>query len=213
MAVRPVFEVISYKPFYRKVSTEFVYCSGFSMAQRQRCVDNLHSAWLEKNNGRILEVSRASRERLGQGLSAFCLKVPFTNGGETTVECLFQGSKCFEKGGPYTDLYYTTSKEAKQDPRLKESGNLVKFSLQGRDFPLDPPTYFYDWLYINALNLDKKIHNELLSYDAFTDIMFNPEKQINCQAEAVAIFVGLSRYGLLEKALESKESFLDVVFG
>ena len=213
MASRPVFEAILQKPFYKKVDTEFTYCSGFSMAQRQRSVENLHNAWMNKNNGRILEVSRASKETLGQGLSAFCLKVPFKSGGETTVECLFQGSKCFENGGPYTDLYTKTSKEAKQDPRLKESGNLVKFSLDGRDFPLDPQTYFYDWLYINALNLNKNLHKEILTYDAFTDIMFNPEKQLNCQAEAVAIFVGLSKSGLLEKALENKDSFLDVVFG
>ena len=112
----------------------------------------------------------------------------------------------------YTDLLKKNSKEAKRDPRLRESGALTGFSLCGVDFPLEPKTYFYDWLYVNALNMNTSLHEELLTYDAFTDIMFNPQKQINCQAEAVAIFVGLYRSGKLKEALTNKNSFREVVF-
>ena len=35
---------------------------------------------------------------------------------------------------------------------------------------------FYDWIYINALYKNKEIFNELIKYNAFTDIEFNPNK-------------------------------------
>ena len=109
--------------------------------------------------------------------------------------------------------YPKTPKEAKQDPRLRESGNLKCFIKEGYQYPLNPPTYFYDWIYINALAGCPQLHNAILKYEAFTDIMFNPSKQINCQAEAVAIFAGLKRTGRLEDALRSREQFLAEVFG
>ena len=53
---------------------------------------------------------------------------------------------------------------------------------------------------------------QLLSYDAFTDIMFNPQKQNNCQAKSVAIFVSLYKAGRLEEALKDRTGFLEVVY-
>ena len=61
-----------------------------------------------------------------------------------------------------------------------------------------------------ALN-PKPIFN-VLCYDAFTDIEFNPQKSINCQAEAVAIYVSLHRQGLLNEALKGKDEFLEIVY-
>ena len=42
---------------------------------------------------------------------------------------------------------------------------------------------------------------------------FNEKKSINCQAMAAAIYVGLVKSSMLEKALLSKESFLSIVYG
>ena len=36
----------------------------------------------------------------------------------------------------------------------------------------------------------------LLGYDAFTDIEFNPEKSVSCQAAAAALLTGLNLGGL-----------------
>lgn len=47
----------------------------------------------------------------------------------------------------------------------------------------------------------------VLSYDAFTDIEFNPQKSLNCQAAAAARFVSLHRLGLLTESL-TFEAFL-----
>ena len=62
------------------------------------------------------------------------------------MECAYQGSKVFERGGPYTDLYSVDVRTAKRDPRLKESGRLTGFLFEGFKFPLEPKTVFYDWL-------------------------------------------------------------------
>ncbi|UNU73301.1 hypothetical protein LU293_09600 [Moraxella nasovis] len=77
----------------------------------------------------------------------------------------------------------------------------------GSKWELNPTTAFYDWLYINALNQNKQYHHELLSYQAFTDIEFNPEKSINCQAYSVAMFVALAKNDMLG-VLKDKEAFL-----
>ena len=128
------------------------------------------------------------------------------------VECAFQSSKVFENGGPYTDLIFKTSREAKKDPRLKESGKLIAFKYFKTEYPLEPKDYFYNWIYINALHLNKDLANEILEYDSFSDIEFNPQKSINCQAKAASIYVGLRNSGKIDNALESHEHFLDIVY-
>ena len=119
----------------------------------------------------------------------------------------------FEGGKRYQDLYDKTPKEAKQDERLKSSGAIVGFKLFDIDFPSEPKTLFYNFLYISALNKNEELKSRLLEYDAFTDIEFNPKKSLNCQAMAVAIFVGLCRNGLIEDALKSAEDFKKIVYG
>ncbi|TON36462.1 hypothetical protein CGH58_23515, partial [Vibrio parahaemolyticus] len=42
----------------------------------------------------------------------------------------------------------------------------------------------------------------------FTDIEFNPEKSINCQAHAVALYRSLVHNGVLQQALSSPSEFL-----
>lgn len=213
MAVRPVFEVCGEPPFFRKRDTEFTFYSGFSMAQKTRCVNSLHESYLtDKPNIRVLEISGASTSELGRALSAFSLMITPEIGEPCSVECAFQGGKVFECGGPYSDLLHKTSKEAKTDPRLHSSGKLIGFRFGDIDFPSEPKTFFYNWLYVTALGSHREFHTELSEYDAFTDIMFSPSKSLNCQAEAAAIFVSLYRAGKLEDALQSKERFLNLVY-
>jgi hypothetical protein len=63
--------------------------------------------------------------------------------------------------------------------------------------PLEPQSLFYDWLYISALMQphNEALLSELLRYHAFTDIEFNPEKSVSCQANSAALLLGLQRSG------------------
>ena len=92
-----------------------------------------------------------------------------------------------------------TIRDAKRDPRLKASGALRSFFFDGKQMPTTPTTAFYNWLYINALLENLELAGQLTAFDGFTDIEFNPDKSRNCQAEAAAVFVALSRLGLLEQ--------------
>lgn len=213
MANRPVFMVANDNQFCQKINVDFEYFSGFSEKQQRRCINSLHNSFkIIHPEKRVLEISSKSENELGVQLSAFNLFIKTKSGKEFSVESAFQGSKVFENGGPYIDLLSQTSRQAKKDMRLKNSGKLISFVYGGKTFPIEPKTYFYNWLYINALHLHLQLSTEILNYDAFTDIAFNPQKSINCQAEAAAIFVSLHKQGLLEKALIDKDTFLDVVY-
>lgn len=72
-----------------------------------------------------------------------------------------------------------SAREAKQDTRLRDSGKLIKFRFYGKDYPNTPPTFFYDWLYINALIKNENLIKQVLKYDCFSDIEFNEKKSIN----------------------------------
>lgn len=214
MAKRPVFIAIDTPPYFSDVKTDFVYAPGFSVVQKQKCIESLHERFLESHpNERILEVSSKSKEELGVNLSAFNLMVETKNGKKYSVEVAFQASKVFEHGGPYKDLIAKSSREAKKDPRLKSSGRLLYFYCGKRRFELSPTTFFYNWLYVNTLHLHPELSSKVICYDAFTDIEFNPDRSINCQARSAALYVSLHRKGLLDIALKDRDSFLKVVYG
>ena len=202
MASRPVF-VVDNLSMVRTVDTEFVYHNGLSRTQRMRSAKSLHEAFLRRHpTKRLLEVSRFSSEELGIRLSAFNITLTLADGRKVSVETAYQAGKVFEQGGPYTDLLNGSSAEAKKDPRLARSGRIIGFELDGRSFPNSPVRLFYTWLYLKALNEDKDMLASLSCYDAFSDIVFNPKKSLNCQAFACALCVALQRRGQLERALD-----------
>lgn len=214
MAERPLFI-----PAYEGrslVETKFVdfeWSPGLSLSQKQKSIDSLHAAASRQFNiGTMLEVSSKSREPLGIELSAFNLSITTVkHNRKMSVECAYQGSKLFENGGPYVDIFNKTSREAKKDARLFSSGRLVGFQFFGEVWELNPLTAFYDWLYINALKKQSSLVEGLLRYAAFTDIEFNPGRSVNCQAYSVALFLSLRRRNLLDEATSSKASFLRIV--
>ncbi len=212
MAKRNVFIVDISEKFLKKVYIEFKWFPGFAISQKQKSIDSLHENFIEKyKDKKILEISSKSRDTLGIKLSAFNLMINTPKGKEYSVECAFQSSKVFETGGPYKDILYMTSREAKKDKRLRESGKLISFKFYNVQWELEPKTLFYDWLYINALYIKKDLANEVLKFDAFTDIEFNHLKSINCQARSAALFVSLSRQGLLEKAIVSQLNYKNII--
>jgi type I restriction enzyme M protein len=212
MARRPTFLISEDKPYFKEVNMQFTYFNGFSIQQKQKSVESLHAA-IKKlyPESKVLEISRYSLTELGTKLSAFNLAVSI-DGKKTTVESAFQSSKVFENGGPYTDLFYSPSIVSKKDQRLSSSGRLMKFVLLGNEFPTRPKTFFYDWLYVNAVSQNTELLTKLSEYNAFTDIAFNPEKSINCQARSAAICVSLFKKGLLSDALKNKDEFKKIVY-
>ncbi len=214
MATRPIYRANKKWPYVEKIDVEFQYFNGFSLQQKQRSIQSLHGAYNSLySDSKILEISSKSQDVLGRELSAFNLQINMENGNAYSVEQLFQAGKVFEKGGPYKDLLTKSPRDAKRDSRLRDSGRLLRFEIGDQQFGLEPKTYFYNWLYVNALKMNADLAKAVLEYDAFSDIEFNPNKSINCQANAAALYVGLCLGGKIEDALRDKDSFLQIVYG
>ena len=212
MARRPVFLPTPDSPgMVKAVTLELEWSAGFATGQKKKNVHALHAAAAAKGYAPLLEISTKSDEKLGRHLSAFHLKVVSIH-GVLSLESAFQGSKVFERGGPHVDLYSREAREAKQDLRLRSSGTIVAFEFDGIRFPSEPKTAFYDWLYLRAIFEHREwLKSRLGKYAGFTDIEFNPERSINCQARSCALFVTLQAMGRLEEAMQSPDSFLRTI--
>jgi hypothetical protein len=212
MATRPVFVPDPNPPYSREYLITFTWFAGFAKAQAQRSITDLHRCAALEGIASVLEISSKSLTVLGVQLSAFNLLLKLPNGSSASVESIYQGSKIFEQGGPFVDLYRASSREAKSDPRIRESGAIVGFDFFGQSWPTQPTTAFYDWLYLSALEQSsQEVHQKLLEYAGFSDIAFNAQKSAACQTRSAALFVALTRAGLLQKALSIQAGFLEVV--
>lgn len=210
MARRPVFvPVLKGQQLVEEVTLEFEWFPGFAKNQARKSIAALHKVARQAGIEPVLEISSKSEDPLGVALSAFNLTVAIGDRLPISVEAAFQGSKIFERGGPYRELYSAPSWEAKKDERLRASGNIIGFNLFGEDWPPEPITAFYDWLYLTALLQNRDLAEQLLDYKGFSDIAFNPERSVNCQARTAAIFVTLSLRGDIDQALQNKQSFID----
>jgi Family of unknown function (DUF6977) len=170
---------------------DFPWASGFAESQKKKNVAALHDAAKRAGIARVLEISTKSGEKVGRRLSAFSLKIEI-DGVESPLESVYQGSKVFERCGPSPQIFDYEPRDAKRFMRELDCGHLIGFELEGQRYPLVPKNGFYDWLYIRALAKHVDWINENVSYDAYTDIEFNPEKQVNCQARAFAEFKSLA---------------------
>jgi hypothetical protein len=212
MAERPVFVA---EPDNHELVREFFFpfkwSSGFAVVQKEKNIKALREAAGAAGLSPLLEISTKSDNMRGRHMSAFHMAVPTKAYGRIKLELAFQGSKVFERGGPFTDLYLKGEKEigeAKRDPRLKQSGNLIGFEFEGVRFPLEPKTVFYDWLYVSFLNEYCGWASALYACAGFTDVEFNPHRSINCQARSAALFVSLMKRRLLDEAVESPRTFI-----
>ena len=173
---------------------------GFASRQKKKSINDMHQVIRKKYGfNHVLELSSKSGNKLSFLLSSLSLKLTNENGGEPySVENAFQSSMVFEDGGPYTDLLSAPPRQAKKDERLITSGELIGYNYFGMEWSVEPLTTFYDWLYVNALKQNPQLHEEVMQYQAFTDMEFNPKKSIHSSAYALAMFVALHKRELLD---------------
>lgn len=214
MARRPVFVPAGPgEGWVRVVALDFEWHPGLSRAQMQRSIASLHRSAAAAGLSPALEISSKSPEPLGVELSAFNLRLSVDGGRRVTVEGAYQGSKVFAGGGPYTDLFDVPGRDAKLDPRVRTGGPLTAFEFGRVRWPTEPRTVFYDWLYLRALSENPALAEPLTRYAAFTDIVFNPAKSINCQAHAAALYVALRRAGVVDTAVRGPGEMVRLVSG
>lgn len=154
------------------------------------------------------------------------------------LENWFQSSKVFLKDGrergPYRELLNVrlakryinphpdkkTIEQFEGDPLFEKIQSEINgskmncFRLSGEDYPLLPRSAFYDYLYVSALcqPQNRELANGLMGFRVFTDIMFNPgsgkTKRFNTQARSCAIYVALSKRGILDLGMPTFDEFV-----
>lgn len=211
MAKRPIFiPGKNNSELVNDIYVEFNWYPGFSVSQKERSIRSLHESAKKHGISNVLEISTKSELVLGRELSAFNL-IYKTGSEHMVVEAAFQGSKVFENGGPFTDIYKMSGSESKKDNRIRNSGRLLAFELLGDHWGLEPKTAFYDWLYINAIHQNPALATQVIQYEGFSDIEFNPEKSFSCQARSAALYVALKKTSMLNIALSGKEAYLQII--
>lgn len=211
MASRPVFlPSENENVLVEERSFNFQWASGFAEVQKKKNIDALHKKALESGLSRVLEISSKSDLEIGKRLSTFSLKIELER-GFFPLESVYQGSKVFEFGGPFPETFEYSPREAKRFIREGEFGQLRMFSLEKYDYPLFPKNAFYDWLYIRALSDHSTWIENNVRFDAYSDIEFNPAKQVNCQARAFAEFVSLSNRKEVDRVKNDFDYFVSLL--
>jgi len=187
MARRPVFiPRFDGHGLVEEKSFEFRWAPGFAATQKQKNVRALHEKARAAGLAHILEISSKSDDAVGRRLSAFSLQIELA-GSVCPLESVCQGAKVFARsGGPFPDIQTWAPREARRFVRADQDEAVTGFELEGKGYPLEPRTAFYDWLYIRSLVDHAEWIAETVDFDAFTDIEFNLRTQINCQARAFA---------------------------
>jgi len=181
----------------------YTFVPGFSPTQRKKNVANLESAIAKEYPGKkVLEISTKSDNELGRKLSAFNLKLD-----GHFIESIFQSSKVFSDGKQYEFLIEKKPLEAKRFIKNLPSKEIVGFRYEGIDYPTEPKSLFYDFIYIKALKENSDVAEQLKDFDIFTDIEFNHKKSINCQARACAIYSYLLKTDKVVEYTKDVESF------
>ncbi|MYB22934.1 MAG: hypothetical protein F4066_12385 [Chloroflexi bacterium] len=230
MAQRPIFMPEFRDGTIREELVAFEWFPGFSVQQKQRSIRSLHSAAAEQfgwTPNFILELSTKSHQRLGASLSAFNLTLPRPNWyfeqypdspQYLSLESIYQGSKVFAEGqGPHLELYQYSPRDAKRfmtDHGLRTEPP-VAFRYGAEEWSaLQGKTSFYDYLYLKALQYAENEGavdlSRLGDAKAFTDIEFNPQRSLNCQARSCALYVVLGQRRLLNDAVADLESFIEI---
>ena len=212
MATRTICFPISGYPYCREQPVTFTWIKG-SKRQNIRAVhDAVHTTDPDVS---ILEVSSASVQPEGEAVSSLRLLLHLDSvTQDVPISTVFEAAKVFEHGGPFADLLTCEPPKVHKDTRLRTSGELLCYSLEGSEYPTEPyPDSFFEWLYCRALKQFPEKAEQLSRYNAFSDIAAaaDSKKYYGDSSRAAAIYVGLAAAGKLS-CIDSYESFIAEVY-
>lgn len=212
MATRTICFPISGYPYCKEQPVTFTWIKG-SKRQNIRAVhDAVHTTDPDFS---ILEVSSASVQPEGETVSSLRLLLHLDSvAQDVPISTVFEAAKVFEHGGPFADLLTCEPPKVHKDTRLRTSGELLCYSLEGSEYPTEPyPDSFFEWLYCRALKQFPEKAEPLSRYNAFSDIAAaaDSKKYYGDSSRAAAIYVGLAAAGKLS-CIDSYESFIAEVY-
>ena len=159
-----------------------------------------------------LEISSRSSDRLGRDLSAMNLPAAGDLHGRS-VEAVYQAAKCYGGGGPDTQLSQSGYEAKRRDRERRRQGPLAGFRHEGREWPPETGSAFYDWLWTRSAlrHCGHGVVERLQRYEGFTD-QFHRPGALACQAKAAAIVAGMG-LARARAAIETPEAWLTHLSG
>ena len=166
-----------------------------------------HAARDRPPAGRSLEISSRSRDPLGLELSAMNLPAA-GDPRRRSVEAVYQAAKCYGGGGPDTPGCDSGYAAKRRDRERRRDGPLSAFEHQGRRWPTETGSAFYDWLWTRSAieRWGIEVVDRLQEYGAFSD-QFHHAGALACQAKTAAMAAGMGR-ARAQAAIESPEAWL-----
>lgn len=193
------------------INYNFEWFSGLSISQLRKSINSFHNEIKRSGFKEILEVSRKSENELGTKLSAFNLMINI-KGITSSVESFYHSSKVFGEIQFYEcmNLEAKDSKKYIQDKVENLSLKLSGFNFMGMKFDLNTRSMCYDYIYIMGLKQNEDVAKEILKYECFTDIVYNPKKLVACQARTCALYKYLRLNNMVDKFLTNPHNFVDL---
>lgn len=240
MANRTVFMPHNQPPFYRAMEVEFEWVKG--LPSLQNAIENALALQKRAeeclgDQSRVIEVSRAGT--IARDLSAFRLQLSVLPNHRLPLEVVYQSAKVWDTDSECKDLLTVDLQGVSGSRRAKKAANskrvekttLKSFCLRigevQQAFATKPFDAFYNWLYITTLRqphnheLVESVLNSIEHLETarigFCDVFFKSEDKLgaryNCQARAVALFVGLMRSSpeALERLFPAWESLKEAL--
>ena len=124
------------------------------------------------------------------------------------VEAVYQAAKCYGGGGPDAPGCDSGYAAKRRDRERRRAGALSAFEHQGRRWPTETGSAFYDWLWTRSAiaRWGIGIVDRLQEYTAFSD-QFHQAGAMACQAKTAAMVAGMGR-ARAQAAVESPEAWL-----
>ena len=212
MATRTICFPISGYPYCKEQPVTFTWIKG-SKRQNIRAVhEAVHTTDPDVS---ILEVSSASVQPEGEAVSSLRLLLHLDSvAQDVPISTVFEATKVFEHGGPFADLLTCEPPKVHKDTRLRTSGELLHYSLEGSEYPAKPYSdSFFEWIYCRALKQFPEKAEQMSRYNAFSDIAAaaDSKKYYGDSSRAAAIYMGLAAAGKLS-CIDSYASFIAEVY-
>ncbi len=160
-----------------------------------------------RTSGNLLEISSRSGDPLGRDLSAMNLPAAGDPRGRV-VEAVYQGAKCYGAGGPDPRGLQSGYAAKKRDRERRREGPLGGFEHEGRRWPAETGSAFYDWLWTRSAlaRWGEALIERLQRFDGFTD-QFHRAGAVACQAKTAAMVAGMGP-ARVRRAVASPEAWL-----
>lgn len=234
MATRNVY-YLNHNHDMKMMPVNFRWQSGWNRQAKQMSAHNLHQGFLNKHpQAKLLEISSVGKNKIGVQTSAMHLNVytsnPAKHGlrtstvnsngkpyGKFKVENVFQAGKVFQGQTPEQHQQSTqrilnmNPVQAKHTTKAMNSRSQLKgFKMFGHQFPLQPKTDYYDYVYMHGLAQHPKLGKQIASHNAFSDFFAVPGKTINTQSKSCTLFTSLVKkhgWNGMKKVLNNKKLF------